>query len=233
MAQFAAIAAVVASLTVVTILFGELTPKVFAIRNKERVCLKLSPPMEWFSYSVWPAVWFLESTVNAITRLGERLWKTKTGEEAQAEATLQEIRGRRPGSHVTLDRSSGRGNHRRAISPRPLRRCGGSCSRPTTSSMLSVHQTLAEALIAAHQDMHTRFPVTETPGDPQSIVGYVNFKDIVAVLRLSPRDPRCADISHRLRSFDADMSVADSWSGSCASTTTLPWCGKRATGSSA
>lgn len=47
-AQLLAIAIVVVLLTVVTIILGELVPKVYALRNKERVCLVISPPMQWF-----------------------------------------------------------------------------------------------------------------------------------------------------------------------------------------
>src|SRR5690606_4932166 len=75
--------------------------------------------------------------------------------------------------------------------------------------MLVVHQTLSDALIIAHQEMHTRFPVTEEAGNPQRIIGYVNFKDIVAALRIAPRDPSLRSLVRRLRSFDADTSVAD------------------------
>ena len=71
-AQFLAIGLVVVPLTFITIVCGELVPKVFALRNKEWVCLKLSPPMEWFSYSVWPAVWFFENSVTWIMKWGGR-----------------------------------------------------------------------------------------------------------------------------------------------------------------
>ena len=57
MARFLAVAVIVLPLTVVTIIFGELVPKVFALGNREWVCLRLSPLMEWFSWCVWPAVW--------------------------------------------------------------------------------------------------------------------------------------------------------------------------------
>ena len=53
-AKTLAIAMVVVPLTMVTIIFGELLPKVFALRNKEWVCLQLSPLMQWVSRSVWP-----------------------------------------------------------------------------------------------------------------------------------------------------------------------------------
>src|SRR5262245_48035647 len=47
-AELIALAAVVVPLTAVTIVFGELVPKVFALRNREAVCLALSPAMRWF-----------------------------------------------------------------------------------------------------------------------------------------------------------------------------------------
>jgi putative hemolysin len=37
--------------------------------------------------------------------------------------------------------------------------------------------------------MHTRFPVCEIANDPQTIRGYINFKDIVATLTINPQDP--------------------------------------------
>ncbi len=75
-------------------------------------------------------------------------------------------------------------------------------------SMLSADASLAEALIAAHQDMHTRFPVTETSGDPQQITGYVNFKDIIACLHVSPQQPSLRSVVRRLPTLDAETSVA-------------------------
>jgi putative hemolysin len=59
--RFLAITVVVLPLTMIIIFFGELVPKVFAIRNKELVCLRLSRAMKWFSSSVWPAVWMFEA----------------------------------------------------------------------------------------------------------------------------------------------------------------------------
>ena len=74
--------------------------------------------------------------------------------------------------------------------------------------MLNQSATLAEALVAAHMDMHTRFPVTERPGDPQAITGYVNFKDIVAVMRLAPQDPSLKAIMRPLPAYRDDLTLA-------------------------
>lgn len=206
--QFLAIAMVVAPLTVVTIVVGELVPKVFALRNKEWVCLKLSPAMEWFSFSVWPAVWFLDRTVAGIMKWGERGWGAP-GEEGTVEATIQELR-----AAASMARMSRMIGHREEgiivsasrLAATPLRKI---MLPAEYMGMLIADQTLAEALIAAHQGMHTRFPVTEEEGSPQRIIGYVNFKDIVAALRLSPHEASLRNLVRRLRSFNADTSVAD------------------------
>lgn len=206
-AQFLAIAVVVMPLTVVTIIFGELVPKVFALRNKEWVCLTLSPPMEWFSKAVWPAVWLLESSVSLIMAWSERRW-TPSGDGHPREAALQELR-----AIAALARTSrliGRREEGIIVSAARL------ANTPVTGimlpaqyiSMLKLDDSLTDALIAAHHDMHTRFPVTTRAGDPQAIVGYVNFKDIVATLRLSPHDPSIRGILRPLPTCAAEKSVS-------------------------
>jgi putative hemolysin len=55
-------------------------------------------------------------------------------------------------------------------------------------SMLSTAQSLTDALIAAHIDAHTRFPVCQD-GDRNRIVGYLNFKELVYYMSTNPRDP--------------------------------------------
>ncbi|MGA2799652.1 MAG: CNNM domain-containing protein, partial [Thermoguttaceae bacterium] len=74
--EFLAITVIVVPLTILTLFFGELVPKVFAIRNKELVCLRLSRGMKWFTFSVWPVVWMLEAAVMAIMNWNERRRKS-------------------------------------------------------------------------------------------------------------------------------------------------------------
>jgi len=207
MSQFLAIATIVLPLTVVTIIFGELVPKVFALGNREWVCLKLSPLMEWFSYCVWPAVWLLESTTTLIVRLGERRWK---GRRADSSApALQELR-----AIAALARTS------RLIGRREEGIIVNAARLSTTSveaimlpieyiRYLYVGDTLAEALITAHLDMHTRYPVTERRDDPQSFIGYANFKDIVAALRLSPQEPSVRGILRPLVTIPVTATVSE------------------------
>lgn len=208
-AEVLAIALVVAPLTVVTIIFGELIPKVFALRNKEWVCLQLSPPMKWFVSAVWPVVWALEKAVTGLMSLGERHLKRRLGPDAKTEAAeLQELR-----ASVALARTS------RLIGPQEERIILGAAalsSRPIREvmlpaaaiSMLPAGASMADAMTAAHLDMHTRFPVTERPGDPQGIIGYANVKDIMAQLRLNPADPSLRAVARAIPSTPDDAPVS-------------------------
>lgn len=203
-AQFLAIATVVLPLTVATILIGELVPKVFALRNKEWVCLTLSPVMEWFSICVRPAVWFFEKTVSWIVR-----WGRRGGEQDDDDSTLQDLQG--TAALARVSRLIGRREEGIIVSASRL------ASTPLRKAMLPskyidmlvADQTLADALLAAHMNMHTRYPVTEERGNSQKIIGYVNFKDIVAKLRLAPHESSFRGLIRSLPSFDADLSVAD------------------------
>lgn len=55
-------------------------------------------------------------------------------------------------------------------------------------TFLSESHSLADALIAAHADPHTRFPVIQGD-DPNCVLGYVNFKELVYRVRTNPTDP--------------------------------------------
>ena len=209
LAEVLAIGTIVIPLTVVTIIIGELIPKVFALRNKEWVCLHLSPFMRWFAFAAWPVVWFLETSVLALMRWGERFWQKRIDKHVKSEAgELQELR-----ASVALARTSRLiGAHEEkiilgaaALSQRPV------CEIMLPAdfvSMLDVNASMADSLVAAHLDMHTRFPVTERAGDAQAIIGYANFKDIVAQLRLSPHNPSLRSIVRHIPSLQSNSPVS-------------------------
>jgi putative hemolysin len=81
---------------------------------------------------------------------------------------------------------------------------------PTTDMCtISLGATLSEALIRAHMDMHTRFPICAVEHDRQTITGYINFKDIMAALKLNPSDPTVKGIVRPIRSVEADTTIAN------------------------
>lgn len=208
LAEFLGIALVVLPLTVVTIIFGELIPKVFAIRNKEWVCLQMSAPMRWFAWSVWPIVWVLENSVMTVMKLGGR-WQARLDEKMKTEAAeLQELRA--SASLARTARLIGSREEKIILGAAILsRRPVAEIMLPAAAiSMLDVNKSIADCLVAAHLDMHTRFPVAERANDPQSIIGYVNFKDIVAHMRLAPHEPTLRGILHAITSFRDDTPVS-------------------------
>lgn len=209
LAELLAIALVVVPLTAITIVVGELLPKLFALRNTEWVCLALSPLMRFFSISVWPVVWLLEFSATGLMDFSERFWRPGPHADSRAEAAeLLELR-----AIASMARTSSLIGAREEniilgaarLASRPLREI----QLPAAHiRMLALGDSLAETLIAAHVDLHTRFPVTERPGDPQAIVGYVTFKDIVNALKLSPGEPSIRGILREITSLSADMPIS-------------------------
>jgi putative hemolysin len=203
-AQILAIAIVVVPLTIVTIVGGELVPKVFALRNKELVCLTLSPIMEWFAVSVKPAVWFLENSVTWIMRIGGR-----RNDDDENKAALQELHGAAAFARISRligQREEGIIMSASRLSSTPVKNIALPAEH---MDMLVADQELSEALLAAHQNMHTRYPVTEEAGNTQRIIGYVNFKDIVANLRFAPHASSFRKLIRNLVAFDAETPVSD------------------------
>lgn len=209
LAELLSLAFVVIPLTAFIIVVGELAPKLFALRHREWVCLKLSPLIRWLSYSLWPAVWVLEASATGLMNWGERRWKPGLHADIKTEsAELQELR-----AIASLARTA------RLIGSREENIILGAARLSSRTvreillpaehiSMLNLSDSIANCLVTAHLDMHTRFPVTERPGDPQAIVGYVNFKDIVAYMRLSPNELSLRGIVRAIPSLPEDVPIS-------------------------
>jgi putative hemolysin len=207
-AEVVSILLVVLPLTIATIMFGELIPKVFALRNAEWVTLTLSPAMRWFAFSVWPAVRLFEATVTGVMAWAERRGLLAPGAKSET-AQLHDLHA--SAAVARASRLIGRKEERIIVAAAELRR------RPVREIMLAAEHIstlpasarLSEALITVHLDMHTRFPVVERPGEVQTALGYVNVKDIIAALHLSPEEPTLRAIVRSLPSFDEGTPIAD------------------------
>ncbi len=75
-------------------------------------------------------------------------------------------------------------------------------------AFLSTSQTLADALLTAHIDAHTRYPVCEQ-GNPDRVVGYVNFKELVYYMRTNPNDWRLEGVIRPIHFVSPDESAAE------------------------
>lgn len=205
-AEFLAIASVVIPLTCVTIIFGELVPKSIALRHRETVCLVFSPMMRFFAYIFYPTVVFFETVTKYIVRLFERRTHTEhSGEKADILELKSLATSLRAGRVITIDQEK-------------MIVRAGNFSNITVSEIqipiydivsLYVDDSLPDLFVRIHLDPYTRFPVVSDRSDPQSIIGYVNMKELVFLAKTHPRDPNLREILRPLDSFTENTPVSD------------------------
>ena len=185
---FRSLVTLIIPLSSFTIIFAELIPKIFAIKNSEWVILKLSKIMVYFSYIANPVVSTMENIVKGAIKFIDKK-KPFNNSKTDTQSSLHELT-----AALAIARTSRLIDAQQEkivlsaaqLSLRPIKDItipvADICMIPKTS-------TLSDALVLAHLDMHTRFPVCENIHDPQTIVGYINFKDIIAALKINPDDP--------------------------------------------
>ncbi len=186
-----------------TIIFGELVPKMIALHDRERVCVALSPFMKGLFHAFTPVVRVFEAVVKWIMA---RLFKNPAvGTEDQHLHELQAAAALARTSRLIGAREEKIVVAAAQLSTRRVREimlpATDMCTIPLTS-------TLSEALLRAHLDMHTRFPVFALENGQQVIKGYINFKDIMAALKLNPSDPTVKGIVRPIRQVEADSTIA-------------------------
>jgi putative hemolysin len=202
-----ALAILVVPLSAITIVVGELIPKVFAIKNSEWVCTTLSPAIWAFSLVVYPAVLLFEWLTTTMVRWIESLLPSRKTDERQA--GLHELR-----AQVNLLRASqaiGMQEERIILQASRLSAMKVQDIMMTEDDIVMVvaDASLSENLVTAHMDLHTRFPVATNKGDPQSIIGYVTFKDMVLLAKTHPGNPVIREIVRHIISLPQDMPLSD------------------------
>jgi magnesium and cobalt exporter, CNNM family len=206
-ADVIALVCFIVPLAALTTVIGELVPKVLAIKNPEWVCVTLSPVMRAFAIVIFPAVLLFEWMTTSLVDLIERLLpRRKTDDHL---AGMHELR-----AQVSLLRAS------QAIGVQEER----IILQASRLSAMKVHDImmpdddivtvvadapLSENLIIAHMDLHTRFPVATRKGDPQSIIGYVTFKDMVLLAKTHPGNPVIREIVRQITSLPQDMALSE------------------------
>ncbi len=175
LAHILSVVLVVLPLSFVTIVFAELTPKTFALKNKEWVILCLSPYMRYLYNFLFPLVRIMESIVGFLT---QKTLRKNTDPKTAQKAALADLRA--AVSIASNSRLFTQAEEKIVLSSAQF------CVRKIKEIqvpleqvyMLYAQDTIADTFVKAHLDMHTRFPVYEKPDDRQSIIGYLNFKDI-------------------------------------------------------
>jgi putative hemolysin len=207
LADFLALAIIVIPLSAITIIAGELIPKVLAMKNAEFFCTVLSPAMWIFTLVVYPAVWFLEGVTKTFVTLVESIFPSRDADDHQT--GLHELR-----AQVNLLRASqviGMQEERIILQASRLSSMTvGDIMMPEEDIVMVIADApLSENLVIAHMDLHTRFPVTARRGDPQAIIGYVTFKDMVLLAKTHPGNPVIREIVRSLISLPVDIALSE------------------------
>ena len=208
LADILALVLIVVPLSAITIIAGELIPKVLAIKNAEFVCTLLSPAMWVFTLIVYPVVWIFEQTTKLVVWLVESVLPGKHADDHHA-AGLHELR-----AQVNLLRASqviGIQEERIILQASRLSSVTvGDIMMPEEDIVMVIADApLSENLVIAHMDLHTRFPVAARRGDPQAIIGYVTFKDMVLLAKTHPGNPVIREIVRSLISLPVDIPLSE------------------------
>jgi putative hemolysin len=204
-ASMLALVFLIIPLTFVIIVFAELVPKMLALNNKEWVVLRLSPFMKYLSAIANPVVSVIETVVKWTVGIVTRLSPIKSRDRIHGFSDFR--------AAVSLARAS------KLLSAREEKIVLSSALLSTRAvkdiiipaqdiTMIWMGSTLMDAFIKVHLDMHTRFPVSRNLNDPQSIEGYVNFKDIVYTLKTNPSEPSLKGITRSIDKIDGNTSIS-------------------------
>ncbi len=180
--------------------FTEILPKTLGVRYNREFAVVIAQPLTVLIKVLAPVI----HLIHFVNRPFERQSKRKT----RAPATLEELT-----SLAGLARLSN------LISPQEERIISRATRLDETLirqvmidaqhiSFLTTAMSLPQAIIAAHLDPHTRFPVCEE-NDRDRVVGYVNFKEMIYRTRTNPGDPTLKGIIRPVHFASPEESAAD------------------------
>jgi putative hemolysin len=174
--------------TYFSIVFGELIPKTFALRHPERSILALINFVRIISIILFPFVAVLSFSVD----LFFKVTGLKTGRDDQEIDIVTQILGATRLA-VTERRIEMEQEKiiKKAILINKIKVSEILVEKKNIKYLYS-DMTLVDALLEAHVHQHTRYPVFDRAND--ETIGYINFKDIINVLKFNPKDPSLLSI---------------------------------------
>ncbi len=199
-AEILSLITLIIPLSALTVIFAELIPKTFALKHSEWVVLKLSTLMKYFTVIAYPIISSMENIVKATMRFISRKTQTPTSVH-DTQSSLHELTAALSIARTTrlIDAQQEKIVLSAAqLSLRPIKEI---MIPALDICIIPQNITLSDALLRAHMDMHTRFPVCTVGDDLQTVQGYINFKDIIVALRINPEDPTIKGIIRPLPRF--------------------------------
>jgi len=188
---------VVAAITYVSLIAGELVPKQIALRNPEAVAVRVAPAMTFIARVGSPLVWLLDFSGRSLLRA--------LGQQAQPEGKVsdEEIRSliaeaETAGIIEPGERSMIAGVMR--LGDRPVRALMTSRREVDMIDLSRDDETIRRTII---ESIHSRLPVHD--GEPDEILGVLQAKDLLNVC-LSAQKP---DVRAHIREAPTAPDTAD------------------------
>ncbi len=187
--------------TFVMLQFTEILPKTLGVRHNRKLAVVLALPLLALVKAFSPVL----SVIHFVNRPFERRMR---GGDSAATPTLDEI--------AALAGMARLGNlisrHEEKIIREASRLSETSVREvmiPTDQiTFFSTDQCVTDAILTAHMDPHTRFPICEG-GDQDQVLGYVNFKELIYRVRTNPADPSLRGIIRPVHFVGPDESSAN------------------------
>lgn len=174
-AQQISLGLVIAGVSFLSIVVGELVPKSLALRAAEPYALLIARPMTFVSLLARPAVWLLTQTSNLLLRpLGDRT----NFSESRLSADELQLLVEEAGKTGTLDPKSSE-IASRALAFGELTAADVMIPRNKIDAIPAnaTEQTLRQLLL---EHGHARMPVYE--GTPDHIIGYISANDVLTMV---------------------------------------------------
>jgi putative hemolysin len=185
--------------TIIILQFGEIVPKSLGVRFNSALAVIIAKPLYTLVVMLYPIL----NSLNWINRIFEKKGigksNTSTVEEISALAGLAKLTNQIGSQQERIIKGASK------LSRMPV----SQVMIPVEQiSFLSTSQRLMDAVMTAHIDTHTRFPVREGE-DNDNIVGYVNFKEMIYYMRTNPNEPNLRGITRPLTFVSSEDWAAD------------------------
>jgi putative hemolysin len=186
-------------LTFVMLQFTEILPKTLGVRYNRKIALVIAVPLQAMVRALTPLLHLIHWINRPFEGRKQRLEHPATIEEITALAGLARLSNQISLYQERIIHGASR------LSQMPVQQI---MIPVEEASFLSTGQNLADAIVAAHVEAHTRFPVCED-GDRDRVVGYVNFKEMIYYMRTNPNDPNLRGIIRPVSFVAPETSAAD------------------------
>ena len=188
--------------TLVMLQFTEILPKTLGVQFNTLLAPVIARPLQAAVVVLRPLI----AVLHVLNRPFEG--RRGTGDSRPAAATLDEIASLAAMARMSKDI----GSHQERV----IQGAARLSEKRVRDMMIPIEQvvmmaddlTLPRAIVAAHIDAHTRFPVHEA-GNRDRVVGYINFKEMIYFMSTNPRDPSLKGIMRPITFVDPDASAVD------------------------